>query len=225
VSKDELPVPTSRSSGHDIARDLDGTGRAKRTRNPISGFLHWLGSKTAKGALEADTAETRAFEQNLDAHSDGVRALGRLRDTVDDYQAREELAGEHYTNALDRHRAALQRDAHQREMDTKRQRKEQYEADHEVLNAEQGVANQRDLRGINEGRWRAKAEMARDKNRVEAAVHREALKEDAEASDQWWIDKQMDAFYEQLRQAIADGKDPTPYRDAIEALERLKASK
>jgi hypothetical protein len=120
---------------------------------------------------------------------------------------------------------------HQRILAAKRRQQEQMEADRAVLNAEQGITNQRDQRGIYEERWRAKAEAARDKVRVDAAVVREALKEDTEenttkASDEtWWVDKQLAVLYEKERQAKASGEDPTPYREAIEGLERLNAAK
>jgi len=123
-------LPAQRPGGRDeISKGLEGTSRAKNTRDSITGFFHNLGSRIAKRSLDHDTIETRAFEQNVDAHGDAVKALTRLRDTVDDYQARDELAPEYYEDAVERHRDKLDENRLQRAIAAQRRSQELTNAD------------------------------------------------------------------------------------------------
>jgi hypothetical protein len=128
MGDDKLPAQRP-DGGHDIAKGPEGTLRAKNTRDPITGFFHNLGSRIARRSLEHDTAETQAFEKNLDAHAGAIKGIMRLRDTVDDYKARDELAPEYYEDAVGRHRDKLDENRHQRALAAQRRAQEGVNAD------------------------------------------------------------------------------------------------
>ena len=77
MSDEKLPaIRPSSNAGQPVAPV--STALAQQTRNPISGFFHSIGSKTATRALDNNTAEVQARTRNLDAHTDGVHAIMRL---------------------------------------------------------------------------------------------------------------------------------------------------
>jgi hypothetical protein len=218
-------LPAVRPNKSEAAQQLERTARALEISNPISGFFHNVRKRASTHALNSDTENKQALTKNMDAHEGVLHSMMRVRDALDVYQARDELAGEHYENAVEHQRAALRGDAHKRDLEAKRHKQEQHDADRGIFNAEQGIAKQRDLRGIHEDRWRAEAETHRDKHRINAAEHRVALEEDVEgevADQTSQLDRQIDALYEELEQRLADGKDTIGHREAIGALERLR---
>ena len=151
MSKDKLPTTRDTGNGNDIGHHVDETTRARRVRNPITGFFHRIGAGSAKNALEASTAEANATVENIDAHGSVIRAIMRMRDTVDDYQARDEKAPEYYSDAVSRHDDQLADRAHQRELAAKRRRQEQIDADRGVFNADQGLGKLQSVRTLKRG--------------------------------------------------------------------------
>jgi hypothetical protein len=127
MGDDKLPAQRQ-GSQHDISKGPEGTLRAKSTRDIVTGFFHNLGSRVARRSLEHDTAETQAFEKNLDAHAGAIKGIMRLRDTVDDYKARDELAPEYYEDAVGRHKDKLSESKHQRALAAARREQEQLNA-------------------------------------------------------------------------------------------------
>jgi hypothetical protein len=128
MSDDKVPTQMP-GGGNQILKGAESTLRAKNTRDIVTGFFHNLGSRVARRSLDHDTAEAQATEKNLDAQAGAIKALMRLRDTVDDYQARDELAPEYYEDARERHIDKLDENRHQRALAAKRRSQELTNAD------------------------------------------------------------------------------------------------
>lgn len=226
MGKDKLPA--TRDTDNDVARHVDETGRAKQVRDPITGFFHGIGSRAAAKALQTSTAEANATAENLDAHGSVIRAIMRMRDTVDDYQARDEKAPEYYKDAVGRHEDRLADNAHQRELAAKRRKQEQLDADRGVFNADQGLGKQKSVRTFKEELWSADAYSARTEATIRAAEYRAAetpgpiidvTPEPAE-SPLAALERERDEIRDKIDDALADGNDTTELRVDLEALKR-----
>ena len=95
----------------EISDRLDGARNALDVTDPLSGFFHGLASNARTKALNRQTIETDAFARNLDAQAGALRTMMELRDAVDDYRARDELADQFYANAKARAQTVLERRA------------------------------------------------------------------------------------------------------------------
>ena len=95
MSEDRKLLPAMRESS-DIARRLDGASQAATVDDPITGFFHGIASRARTRALDYNSAETRAFQRNVEAQAGAVRAMLDLRDAIDDYRVRDELADDMY---------------------------------------------------------------------------------------------------------------------------------
>jgi len=94
---------------------LAGARNALEIADPITGFFHSVASRARTKALNQQTVETDAFARNMDAQAGAIKAMIELRDAVDDYRARDELADRFYENAKARAEKVLaQRDAQAR---------------------------------------------------------------------------------------------------------------
>lgn len=217
----KLPALTD---GRAVVQHLDGTRRALETRDPITGFFHGVGSRAATRALDHYTKEVEATARNIRAQSDCVRAMLELRDVLDAYQARDELAAAYYADTVVHQRDNLREQAHQRELAARRRQLELIDADRFVFNAEQGFSKQREERALNEERWLSEARTRTIESKVRLEEWEASLSEPAEISapKSSWAEQQLGTLYAALNEAIADGKDPSAIRDAIDALERLK---
>jgi hypothetical protein len=122
-------LPTVYIEQNLVARQLEGTLEALATQGPISGFLHRLRNSVSARSLDADTGRADALRRNLAAHGGVVREMLNLRDTVDEYEVRQQLAGERYDMHLRRGREAIV----QQEM---RWRKETADLEWDALEAE-----------------------------------------------------------------------------------------
>jgi len=106
MSEHETRLPATRDS-NDIARRLDGAAHAAAVADPISGFFHGIVSRARTRALDYNTAETTAFRHNVEAQTGAVRAMLGLRDAIDEYRVRDELADDMYRARLEREQAKL----------------------------------------------------------------------------------------------------------------------
>jgi hypothetical protein len=159
----------------ELARRLDGVARALQVRDPISGFFHGVGSKATTRALDHYTAETQAFTRNMHAQTEAVRSMVKLRDAVDEYRARDELADLHYENTRARLVDRIAEDEHRREIRRKGRTREQLDADRGVFNADYGLDLQRQFRDT-DAEWRRKQRELRDVNlHAEITLTRDAL--------------------------------------------------
>src|SRR5436305_1179579 len=119
MGDDKLPAPRPGNS-HEVSIVPEGAVRAKKTRDIVTGFFHNLGSRVARRSIEHDTAENEALEKNIDAHGGVLKGMIRLRDTVDEYEARDYLAPEHYKNAVERQRDKLEESRLERQLAAER---------------------------------------------------------------------------------------------------------
>jgi hypothetical protein len=156
-------------------RRLDGVARALQVRDPISGFLHGVGSRAATRALDHYTDETQAFTRNMHAQTEAVHSIIKFRDAVDEYRARDELAALHYENTRARQIDKIAEDDHRREIRRKGRDREHLDADRGVFNADYGLDLQRQGRDAEAERRRKEREL-RDLNlNAEITLTRDAL--------------------------------------------------
>jgi hypothetical protein len=215
MSKDEKQLPATRNPRDEIARRLDGTARALDVRNPISGFFHRIGSTVAKRALDDNTAETEAFSRNMNAQSDAVRSMLKLRDTVDEYRARDELADLSYANTRARLSDTIAEEEHQRTLSEARRRRqleeagtEHIEAQRKKFTAEQGFENQQRLKDRNLRIWEKRREAQELDAHVETERVRTELRGDTPpAVPQSSMESMRAKAEEALMTALADGND------------------
>jgi len=106
MSEDRRHLPATRDA-RDIARRLDGAAQAAAIDDPISGFFHGIMSRARTRALDLNTAETGAFHRNVEAQTGAVRAMLDLRDAIDDYRVRDEMADDLYQGRLEKAQATL----------------------------------------------------------------------------------------------------------------------
>src|SRR5579859_1148099 len=102
MGRKDKNLPAVRMSGNEVARRLDGVTRALEIRGPVSEFFHGIQTRATTRALDSLTTETQAFTRNMNAQADAVRSIVKLRDAVDEYRARDELADLHYENIRER---------------------------------------------------------------------------------------------------------------------------
>jgi|GEM_PF-6835560 hypothetical protein len=172
TSKSLVPA---RPGQDDATGRIDGTGRALQVRDPMSGFFHGLQAKATTRALDRHTGETEAFTRNMNAQTEAVRSMVRLRDAVDEYRVRDELAALHYENARSKQLDAILENEHAREIRRKGREREQLDADRGVFNADYGLDLQRRSRGSETERRRKEREL-RDLNlSAEITLTRDAL--------------------------------------------------
>lgn len=226
MGKDKLPA--TRDTNNDVARHVDETGRAKQVRDPITGFFHEIGGRAATKALQTSTAEANATVENIDAHSSVVRAIMRMRDTVDDYQARDEKAPEYYSDAVSRHEDNLADNAHKRELATKRRRQEQLDADRGVFNADQGLGKLKSVRTFKEELWSADAYSARTEATIRAAEYRAAetpgpmidVTPEPPVSPLAALEEEKADLYAKIQEALSGGEDARQLFDDLKAVDR-----
>ncbi len=158
---DEKKLPALRSDKADLEQRVDSMSRALEVTDPISGFFHGVRSKALTKALDRGTAETDAFTRNMNAQTGAVRAMVALRNAVDDYRARDELADRHYERARDRAQSQI-------DQERAGLRKGTAEARREALNAKHGLQATRRNRDKNFrlGDVRKKADIAEVESRL-----------------------------------------------------------
>lgn len=127
---DNNNLPAIRMDKNQLAEQLDGTRRALRVQDPISGFFHGLEAKAATKALDRETDRTDAFRRNLAAQGGVVREAIALRNAIDDYRARDELAIEHYQLAKARAYSAIDQERAQLSQKTAEARRDALDAKH-----------------------------------------------------------------------------------------------
>lgn len=224
MSKDNLPSPPI--SHNDVARQLESTMRAKRVRNPFTGWFRKIGDRSAETAIKGSTAIANATSENIDAQGGVVKAIMRLRDTVDDYEARDEKAQQYYHDALGRHQDNLDDNAHKRELAAKRRQQEQVDADRGVFNARQGLEKQESIRSLNQERWTADAYSARAKSTMRAETWRAAMTpepdptESPQASPLEALERKAAELLVQIQEAKADRQDYRHLQDDLESVMR-----
>jgi hypothetical protein len=234
MSKEDKNLPAVRLGRDEVARRLDGAARALDVRDPITGFFHGMATRAATRALDRHTEETHAFTRNMDAQSDAVRSMMKLRDTVDEYRARDELADLCYDNTRARLIDKIVEEEHGRAIAEKRRKTEHLDADRGVFNADYGLDLQQQFRGT-DANWRRRQRELRDLNlHAEITVTRDELTEHGEERARRGHDEApqepagkstLDTLRYQLldsyREAIAAGADDEAAKinDAIAALD------
>jgi hypothetical protein len=234
MTKDNKNLPAVRLGRDEIARRLDGAANALQVRDPITGFFHGIGSRAAARALDHHTAETQAFTRNIDAQSEAVRSMVSLRNTIDEYRARDELADLCYDNTRARLVEKIVDEEHGRAIADKRRKTEHLDADRGVFNADYGLDLQKQFRGT-DAEWRRKQRDLRDLNlRAEITVTRDELgdhidernrrRTDVRAeqpAERSTIDTLRYQLLESYREAIAAGADEEAAKinEAIAALD------
>lgn len=222
MADDRTNLP-ARPDRDEIQKRTDGTQKAMQVRDPITGFFHRLGSKIATRSLEAHTEETKAFTGNVDAQSDAVRSIMNLRDTVDDYRARDELADVHYENARERQLDKIEHEKRERELARERHKQATIEAKRDTFNSKQGLENQKRLQKRNFRIWEKRTEAQELDAHVEAErVRSEFTGEDKLAAKANSRDSIRTKAEEALIAALADGNDAEAERwqrvlDALES--------
>ena len=212
MSKDKLPA--LRNGNTDVVRLSEGAARAKQVRDPITGLFRAIGDRAEERAIKGNTAVTRATIENIQAHDEAIRTMMEMYDTIDDYDARMELAPQYYDDAKERHSDKLAANAHSRELAKKSRKQEQLDADRGVFNANQGLGKLQNVRTLKEERWYANAYSKRTAATIRADEYRAA--EDSgpiidvtpePAAPPWAALEQKETeLVEQLNQAIADGR-------------------
>jgi DNA-directed RNA polymerase subunit K/omega len=210
-------LPATRPTGSEVSRSLESTRKALSVRDPVTGFFHGLGSKAAARALQRSTGEADALAGNLNAQNSVVQAMMRLRDTMDDYQAREALAEEYYDNATDRAKRELARR-------TAQSREAMHKAQREALNAKYGLQStvRNKDKNFRIGDVRKEARIAE----FEALLPEEdALAREREPNPSGSLLDQIKELYERgLQEKVsrtADGKSTDDLDKALDEIERI----
>jgi hypothetical protein len=206
-------LPAKRPTGSEVSRSLESTKKALAVRDPITGFFHGLGSKAATRALKRSTDEADGLAGNLNAQESVVRAMMRLRDTMDDYQAREELAQEYYDNAVARGKRELARR-------TAQSREEMHKAQREALTAKYGLQStvRNKKKNFRIGDVRKDARIAE----FEAMLPEEDAEEPSPPGS--LLDQLKELYQRGLQEKVsrtADGKPTDDLNKALEEIERI----
>jgi hypothetical protein len=208
-------LPAIRPTGSEVSRSLESTKKALAVRDPITGFFHGLGSKAAARALQRSTDEANALAGNLNAQDSVVQAMMHLRDTMDNYQAREQLAPEYYDNAVERGKRELARR-------TAQSREEMHKAQREALTAKYGLQStvRNKKKNFRIGDVRKDARIAE----FEAMLPEDDAPEGEPSAGGSLLDQLKELYERGLQEKVsrtADGKPTDDLDKALDEIERI----
>jgi len=226
---------------HSLPVETRWVRKAAGVTGPVSAFTFGIAARANMRAMQNAMAHAKVFGQLMEVTADTLGKIEHAQNAALVQGARQHLAGELFDGEIERQRAKVEEERHQRLLAEARRDREILEAEKSKLEAEtRKLDAKHSLEAIKKfkplkfklGRARTEArqkDAEADKAAAEAAASELGQKtRKATGSDESavaaWLNERISALQDQIKNGEADGTDTTKLRADLDALMRLKSA-